>query len=374
MHCCWSKTSFAEHCRLSAQLGAGYIEDFGYHLGSSRIDLSAARDALAEAKIPLLLVIAPDLDCSHPHDMESLARCIERWQEIGLTTFVTLRTKKGPDMKDFLVTLEAAASVVRHAGLMPLAQNHRGGLMESPDDLLRCREAGVDLHYDTQQWPMSGHDALTAWDQVGPYVRHAHLGDRTAEIEGCPFGTGIVRIRDLLQRMHAGGYRGAMTVETEYGPDDATGTAIVQQAIDFVTGVLTPFGATGIALPPGHAQVAAKAVKVIQTTWGTLHWISDGNVFADCGQTLGLVTVHAGWSNGVHRHPSDQEILYVRRGKCRHQCGDQEVLLEPGDVLFIPAGQAHGAVNIGDEPLELIVNYPTGHRSFESIRKAERIS
>jgi mannose-6-phosphate isomerase-like protein (cupin superfamily) len=51
----------------------------------------------------------------------------------------------------------------------------------------------------------------------------------------------------------------------------------------------------------------------------------------------------------------------------------QQVTLEPGDVLFIPAGQAHGATNIGDEPLELIVNYPTGHRSFESIRKAERV-
>jgi hypothetical protein len=216
-------------------------------------------------------------------------------------------------MDQFLVALESAADVVRRAGLVPVTQNHRGGVVESPDELLRCREAGVDLHYDTQQWPMAGHDAIGAWDRVGPYVRHIHLGDRTPRIEGCPFGDGIVRMRELLQRMHAGGYRGAMTVETEYGPGDATGGPIVKQAIDYVQSVLEPLGATGLALVPGHAQVAASAVKVIEQPWGTLHWVSDGNVFSGCEQTLGLVTVNVGWDNGVHRHPDDQEILYVRR-------------------------------------------------------------
>lgn len=374
MRCAWGKNSFAAHCRLSAQLGAGYIEDFAWNLDPARLDPIAARDAVSTANLPLLLVIAADLNCADPNaTCEALAHDIERWRAIGLSTFVTLRAKRDTSMDAFLATLEQAAHVVRRFGLTPLSQNHRGGRVESPEDLLRCREAGVSLHYDTQQWAMSGYDALTAWEVVGEHVRHIHLGDRDANAQACPFGEGAIGMRSLLQRMHATGYRGGMTVETEYGPADEGNLPIVKQALDFVRDALAPFGATGADDVPGHAMVAASAVKVTEAPWGTLHWISDGRVFARCQQTLGLVTINVGWDNGIHRHPTDQEILYVRRGRCRHLCGEQSVILEPGDVLFIPAGQPHGAVNIGDEPVELIVNYPTGHRSFESIRRAERV-
>jgi quercetin dioxygenase-like cupin family protein/sugar phosphate isomerase/epimerase len=374
MRCCWSKTTFAEHCGLSSALGAAYVEDFAFQLEPERVAPSTAKDALTAAKIPLLLVIAHNLDCTQPDaTCQHLARQIERWQDIGLTTFVTLRAARGPSMDDFLRTLQAAASVVRRAGLTPLSQNHRGGVIESAEELLRCREAGVELHFDTQQFPVAGHDALASWDRVGPHVRHVHLGDRDTQLKGCAFGEGTVRLRELLQRMHATGYRGAMTVETEYGPGDVTGSPVVKQAIDFCHAVLAPLDATGVDVAPGHAQVAASAVPVTEAPWGTLHWVSNGEVFGGCQQTLGFVTVKVGWDNGLHRHPIDQEILYVVRGRCRHRCGEQDVVLERGDVLFIPAGQVHGATNIGDEPLELIVNYPTGHRSFESVRKAEPV-
>jgi quercetin dioxygenase-like cupin family protein/sugar phosphate isomerase/epimerase len=372
MRCSWGATSFDEHCRLAAGLGAGYVEDFSWNLAPETIAPDAARDALEAAGIPLLLLIAPNLDCADiAGSCDRLARDLEHWRRIGLTTFVTLRAGRGPTLDDFLRTLEAAARVVRAAGLTPVTQNHRGGVVESPQELAACVATGVALHFDTQQWPMAGHDALAAWDLAGPQVRHVHLGERDAAIEGAPFGTGITRMRELLQRMHATGYRGAMSLETEYGPNDASALPIVAEAMAFVDAVLEPLGALGAGRPSAQAAIAACAVPAIEADWGRLHWIASGGVFAGCDQTLGLVTIHPGRSNGLHRHPDDQEVLYVQRGRCRHICGEQTVLLEAGDVLFIPAGQAHGATNIGEEPLELVVTYPTGARSFESLNTQE---
>jgi len=372
MHCSWIETGFAEHCRRSAELGAGYVETFGVKLAPDEIDAVEARDSLQAAGIPLLAVIAPDLDCADPEaTCAQLARAVDRWRAIGLDGFVTLRAGRDADFDAFRRTLEQAAALLRRAGLTPITQNHRGGRVESPEELAACIETGVALHYDTQQWPMAGHDALAAWDLLGAHVCHVHLGERDAEGEGAPFGSGVTRMRELLQRMHASGYRGAMSLETEYGPKDAGAAPIIAEAMSFVDGVLAPLGALGTDGGDGHAVVRADAVPVHEADWGRLHWIGDGRVFGGCGQTLGLVTIHPGCGNGLHRHPDDQELLYVRRGHCRHVCGERTVELAPGDTLFIPAGQVHGASNIGDEPLELVVAYPTGARSFQSVSMEE---
>lgn len=372
MRCCWGQTDFEEHCRISAELGAGYVEDFAHKLKGEVIDESVAQEAIERAGIPLLLVIAPDIDCTSLQPWcDRLAESIERWQRIGLTTYVVLRSKRGPEFGQFLRSLKSVADVVRRAGLTPLTQNHVGGAVETAEELAACVPTGVDLLYDTQQFPRVGEDALGAWDRVGPHVRHVHLGDRDLDGKPCPFGQGVVRMADLLRRIHAAGYRGAMTIETEHGPKDATARPIIAEAMAYTREVLEPLGAGGAGRAPGHAVIATDAAPAVDTDWGRLHWISNNHIFADCEQTIGLVTINAGCSNGLHRHPDDQEVLYVRSGRCRHVCGDRELILNPGDVLFIPAGQTHGATAIGEAPCEMVVTYPTGARSFEAGEQQE---
>lgn len=49
----------------------------------------------------------------------------------------------------------------------------------------------------------------------------------------------------------------------------------------------------------------------------------------------------------MHTHPGE-EIIYVIEGSLEYQVeGKPPVTLEAGDVLFIPAGTAHGAKNVG---------------------------
>ena len=48
-----------------------------------------------------------------------------------------------------------------------------------------------------------------------------------------------------------------------------------------------------------------------------------------------------------HKHPGE-EIIYVLAGSLEYQIdGSPPVVLQPGDVLFVPAGAIHSARNVG---------------------------
>lgn len=56
-----------------------------------------------------------------------------------------------------------------------------------------------------------------------------------------------------------------------------------------------------------------------------------------------------------HQNPhNEEEIYYVVRGRARLTAGEKDVEVAPGDVLFVPARQAHRFHDI-QEDLELLV-------------------
>lgn len=74
----------------------------------------------------------------------------------------------------------------------------------------------------------------------------------------------------------------------------------------------------------------------------------------------------------MHRHRDEDEYTYVLSGRIGAVLGDEELVAEPGDLLFKPRDQWHTFWNAGDEPaavLELIS--PAGleelFRSFAAL-------
>ena len=58
-----------------------------------------------------------------------------------------------------------------------------------------------------------------------------------------------------------------------------------------------------------------------------------------------------------HRHPGE-EIIYVLEGTLQYQIEEQPpVTLEAGDVLFVPAGAVHSAINVGNGPGAELATY-----------------
>ena len=61
-----------------------------------------------------------------------------------------------------------------------------------------------------------------------------------------------------------------------------------------------------------------------------------------------IVALDPGTKVGYHNHPGE-EIIYVTEGVLEYTLeGEQPVTLKAGDVLFVPAGKYHSAVNKGN--------------------------
>lgn len=71
---------------------------------------------------------------------------------------------------------------------------------------------------------------------------------------------------------------------------------------------------------------------------------------------------------GMPRHINTVEHeQYVLRGRARIGIGDEVVEVEPGSVLFIPAGTPHWYEALGDEPFEFLCAVPNKEDRIEIL-------
>ena len=96
--------------------------------------------------------------------------------------------------------------------------------------------------------------------------------------------------------------------------------------------------------------------------WGTLNWLMGRAIDADAQQTLGVVVIDPGQCNPLHYHPNCEELLYVLSGACEHTFGDESYSLQPGDMIRVPAGVIHHAINHGKEPMRALISFSSGDR------------
>ncbi|HYI41799.1 MAG TPA: cupin domain-containing protein [Allosphingosinicella sp.] len=59
------------------------------------------------------------------------------------------------------------------------------------------------------------------------------------------------------------------------------------------------------------------------------------------------ITIAPGVTAPDHSHPGE-EIIYVLQGSFEYRVAGKPIRLQPGGVLFIPAGTIHSAKNIGE--------------------------
>lgn len=58
-----------------------------------------------------------------------------------------------------------------------------------------------------------------------------------------------------------------------------------------------------------------------------------------------------------HSHPKAEEIMFIVRGKGVGGIKDKEVMLLPGDSIFVPKGVIHWFYNPYDEPCDMMTLY-----------------
>lgn len=108
--------------------------------------------------------------------------------------------------------------------------------------------------------------------------------------------------------------------------------------------------------------VATDQVEAQAFEWGGIKWLMNMALDSDAAQTFGVVFIAPGQKNPRHHHPNCEELLYVLSGTCEHSLGDETFQLGPGDLIRVPQGVLHNAVNTGWEPLRAIISFSSGDR------------
>lgn len=107
--------------------------------------------------------------------------------------------------------------------------------------------------------------------------------------------------------------------------------------------------------------------ETVEFDWGTIVWADSKELTGEDTLTVGKVTIEAGERNSEHYHPNCDETLYLLSGVLTHTLGDEEIVLEPGDLIHIPEGEPHQGINEGDEDAVAIICYDTGSREFTLV-------
>lgn len=88
--------------------------------------------------------------------------------------------------------------------------------------------------------------------------------------------------------------------------------------------------------------------------WGSTATISGPLV----NQAKDIVTLHVklkpGKGHNFHRHPAQEEVIYVLKGTIEQWVGQEKKMLSPGDAAFIGAGVVHASFNTGQEDAQVL--------------------
>ena len=91
----------------------------------------------------------------------------------------------------------------------------------------------------------------------------------------------------------------------------------------------------------------AKETKPEVLEWGQLRWMSNPPSTGAKKLTVIDVTLEPGKGHHFHKHPEQEEVIYVMAGKVEQWIDREKRVLGPGDSAFIPAGVVHASYNVG---------------------------
>ena len=104
----------------------------------------------------------------------------------------------------------------------------------------------------------------------------------------------------------------------------------------------------------GGKFVIAAETKPEVLDWGKLGWMSHPPSTGAKQLTVIDVTLSPGKGHDFHKHPDQEEVLYVVSGKVEQWVDREKRILGPGDSAFVPADVVHASFNVGDANAKIV--------------------
>lgn len=88
--------------------------------------------------------------------------------------------------------------------------------------------------------------------------------------------------------------------------------------------------------------------------WGKLRWMSHPPSTGASQLTVIEVSILPGEGHDFHKHPDQEEVIYVISGQVEQWLEQEKQQLGAGDSVYIPADAVHASFNCGDTPAQLL--------------------
>jgi quercetin dioxygenase-like cupin family protein len=97
----------------------------------------------------------------------------------------------------------------------------------------------------------------------------------------------------------------------------------------------------------GRYIIASETEQVVED-WGRLRWLSNPEATGAEKLTVIEVELAPGKGHDFHKHPAQEEVIYVVAGRVEQWVGEMKRELSAGDSVFIPANTVHASFNVGE--------------------------
>jgi len=104
---------------------------------------------------------------------------------------------------------------------------------------------------------------------------------------------------------------------------------------------------------PGKFVIAGET-KPDLLDWGKMGWLANPPTTGAKLLTVIDVTLGPGKGHDFHKHPDQEEVIYVAAGRVEQWLDRDKRILGPGDAAFIPADMVHASFNVGDRDAKIV--------------------
>ena len=113
--------------------------------------------------------------------------------------------------------------------------------------------------------------------------------------------------------------------------------------------------------------IPASAAEREKLEWGGVAWLSRPQTSGAKDLLVIEVSLAPGGGHAFHKHPNQEEVIYVISGSVEQWLEKERRTLGPGDSIFIPADTVHASFNKskGDAKLIAILGPCVGPEGYE---------
>jgi quercetin dioxygenase-like cupin family protein len=120
--------------------------------------------------------------------------------------------------------------------------------------------------------------------------------------------------------------------------------------------------------------ISSTEVKREELAWGSLAWFSSPAASNARNLVVLEVTLRPGEGHNFHKHPNQEEVIYVIEGEVEQWVDQERRMLRPGDSVFMGADVVHASFNLSDRNARLlaILGPCVGSEGYELVDVANR--